>query len=471
MKQYKLNILFLILLFSFDCIAQNQIVGVSGDSGISVSGKKIAEILSFYPEDQPGGTFIATINGEIIASAALGKSNLELDVDMKMNNVFNIASVTKPFTAVSIFTLIEKGKIGLDDKVLKFIPDFPEEGKDITIGHLLSHSSGMEYKNDEKERDDFKRAIKMKRSNDSVSVVKYFTKEKFDTEPGNNHNYNNVAYQLLGYIIEIVSGKSYEDYLKETFFEPLNMKNTVLESSIKVINNRATGYDSFNGKDYQIRKIDSDDSYFYSAGGLMSTVEDLSIWYTALMNYKIISETNLKKLITPITYNDGTYGANGYGVFTGNLNGNNFVLHDGLGWGYGSIILYFPKQKLFIAHLRNCGYCKYDIGQFYNAPIRIAAILLDSEYSKDYNQNAPLKKYIGTFTSTLSQEDKIIIEKENKLFINNSRFGLLQLNLISENTFFVERTNETLVFNKIDKNNVELISNRGIPIVFKKAEK
>ena len=463
----KLNALLPLLFFSLSCCGQNENVEKNQNSEIKISGEKIANILSFFPDNEPGGTFLVTQNGKTIASAALGKNNLELDEDMKMENVFNIASVTKPFTAVAIFKLIEKGKIALTDRVSKFVPDFPKEGEGITIGHLLSHSSGMEYKNDEDQRDAFKKAIVMKRDNTSISVVEYFTKEKFDTKPGNKHDYNNVAYQLLGYIIEQISGKPYEEYLKETFFKPLNMNNTLLESTSKVIKNRATGYDSFNGNDYHIRKIDSDDSYFYSAGGLMSTVEDLSIWYEALMGYKIIGKANVEKLITPIKYNDGTYGGNGYGVFTGNLNGHNFIHHDGLGWGYGSMLLYFPESKIFIAHLRNCGYCKYDIGNSYSAPIRIAATLLDSEYLKDYEDKTLFKKYIGTYSSTLSQEDKVIIEKDDKLFLE-SKLGSLQLNPINDHTFFVERLNETLSFGKSSENKIELTLNKGVTIVYEK---
>ncbi|WP_306014649.1 MULTISPECIES: serine hydrolase domain-containing protein [unclassified Allomuricauda] len=469
MKLYKSVELVFFVLISFTCCAQEQKQEISGNSNLEISGKKISEILSFFPPDEPGGTFLVTQNGEHIASAAIGKSNLELGADMRLDNVLNIASVTKPFTAVAIFTLIEKGKLSLKDKVTNIVPGFPKEGKDITIGHLLSHSSGMEYKNDEEQRNDFKRAIKQREGIDSNFVQKYFTEEKFNAVPGYKFDYNNVAYQLLGYIIEIISGKTYGDYLNEIFFEPLNMKNTMLESSIKVIENRATGYDSFNGNNYQIRKVHSDDSYFYSAGGLMSNVEDLSIWYEALMDYKIISKLNLEKLTTPVRYNDGTYAGNGYGFFTGNLNGHDYVLHDGLGWGYGSIILYFPESKLFIAHLRNCGYCRYDMGLSYSAPIRIASAILKSEYlNKKYPPKTILQEYVGKYQSPLAKESKTIIEKDNMLYCKSNRFGLLPLMCIEENIFFVERNNETITFKKDSKNDIELISNRGIPIIFNK---
>lgn len=463
MKLDKLTTLLLISFFSLTCYTQNKKARKTQSLQVNISGKKIVDILSFFSDVEPGGTLLVSQNGQHIASAALGKSNLELDTDMKMDNVFNIASATKPFTAVAIFKLIEDDKISLDDKISKIILDFPDKGREITVGHLLSHSSGMDYKMDENERNRLKKAIVLKRENDSISITEYFTDEKFDNEPGIKYDYNNTAYQILGYIIEEISGKPYEEYLKGIFFEPLNMKSTQLESSTKIIKNRATGYDSFNGNDYQIRNVNSDDSYFYSAGGLMSTVEDLSIWYNALMNYKIISKNSLQKLTTPIKYKDGTYAKNGYGFFTGNLNGNDYVLHDGLGWGYGSMVLYFPATKLFIGHLRNCGYGKYDVGLSYSAPTKIASTLLDSEYfNKDYTNKVLFKEYVGVYRSALSQKDKIIVVEKNKLYLE-SRFGLLQLMPINKNTFFVERNNETLIFTNKGLNVL-----RGASIFFEK---
>lgn len=444
MKRHKFITLLVFCFFSLSCCAQNQNPGKTQILKNEISAKKIAEILSFFPNDEPGGTFLVTQNGKHIASAALGKSNLEIDEDIKLDNIFNIASVTKPFTAVAIFTLIEKGKISLEDKVSKVVPNFPKEGKDITIGHLLSHSSGMEYKNDEEQRLKFKKAIKNKKENDASFIVEYFTEEKFDAKPGDKHDYNNASYQLLGYIIEQVSGKNYEEYLQEVFFTPLNMASTFLESDTKVIKNRAIGYDSFNGNQYQIKNTNSDDSYYYSAGGLMSTVEDLSIWYEALMNYKIISKTSLEKLIAPIKYNDGTYAGNGYGVFAGNLNGHNYILHDGLTYGYGSIVLYFPESKMFIAHLRNCGYCKYDKDLSYQAPIKIASTILNSEF-KDTN-GIDLEIFEGIYTSKFTK-DKVIIKEGNKLYmVRNSDY--VPLKFIGNNTFFNQRGNETLIFAK-----------------------
>jgi len=259
----------------------------------------------------------------------------------------------------------------------------------------------------------------------------------------------------------------YEEYLKEVFFVPLGMSNTVLESPNGVIKNRATGYDYFNGNDYQIKSNDKGYSSFYSAGGLMSTVGDLSIWWEALMNQEIIGKSSLQKLMAPVKFKDGTYGENGHGVFIGNLNGYDYILADGLNWGYGSTVLYFPESKLFIAHLRNCGYCKYDIFDSYFAPSRIAATLLDSEYRQDYHDITSLAEYTGTYSSPLSQKSLVILLKDDILYLE-SKYGLLKLNPIDQNTFFVERIHETINFYQEIGNAVKLVTNKGIRIEFSK---
>ena len=265
-----------------------------------------------------------------------------------------------------------------------------------------------------------------------------------------------------------MSDKTYEEYLDETFFKALNMNSTKLDNLLNDIKGKAIGYDCLDGENYKIRNVSRNDSDFYSAGGLISSVEELAIWFEALMNYKIINKSSVEKITTPIQYNDGTYASNGYGLFTGNLNGNNYVLHDGLDWGYGSIIIYFPETKLFIAHLRNCGYCKYDMGMSYAAPIKIASTLLGCEYDLNYNVGTKqIESFTGVYQSPLFQEKKVIIEDEAKLFLQ-SKFGNLPLMRISDNTYFIERNNETITFRILKNDKVELIFNKGIPIIFKK---
>jgi tetratricopeptide (TPR) repeat protein len=163
------------------------------------------------------------------------------------------------------------------------------------------------------------------------------------------------------------------------------------------------------------------------------------------MNNEILEKNTLSNALSPIRFNNGNLGTNGLGWFLGNLNGHNYITHDGLGWGYGAVVIYFPEEDLFIAHLRNCGYCQYNRDLSYQAPIKIASILLDSEF-QDIHENKNNINYTGIYTSNRS-EDKIIITQENHSYLKKGD-NYIPLKYIKEHTFFSERTNETIVFSK-----------------------
>lgn len=427
------NILLALVLLCHCAWAQTTITGSKLD--------KINTFLSFFPEDEPGGTLLIAQSGQTLYKKAFGKANLELAVPMSTENIIGIASVTKPFTAMAILKLAEDGKISLEDPLSKFITDFPN-GNTIMIKHLISHTSGLPYFS-LAERTELERALQLKKKGDPLSISSFFADKKFRFIPGEAYEYSNEAYILLGYIIENVTEISYEQFLKEIFFEPLQMKSTQLESVSKVIKNRATGYDSFNNAPYRIKQQEQDDVSYSSAGGLMSTVDDLSIWYSAIMNNEILEKKTLSKALSPIRFNNGNVGTNGLGWFLGNLNGHKYITHDGLGWGYGAVVIYFPEEDLFIAHLRNCGYCQYNRDLSYQAPIKIASILLDLEFQDIHENNI---NYTGIYTSNLS-EDKIIITQENHSYLKKGD-NYIPLKYIKEHTFFSERTNETIEFSK-----------------------
>src|SRR6056297_52799 len=446
------NILLALVLLCQCAWAQTTITGSKLD--------KINTFLSFFPEDEPGGTLLIAQNGQTLYKNAFGIANLELDVPMNTENVIGIASVTKPFTAIAILKLTEDGKISLEDPLSKFITDF-SNGNTIMIKHLISHTSGLPYFS-LAERTELERGLQLKKKGDPISISSFFMGKKFRFSPGEAYAYSNEAYILLGYIIENITEISYEQFLKEVFFEPLQMKSTQLESVSKVIKNRATGYDSFNNAQYRIKQQQQDDVSYSSAGGLMSTVNDLSIWYSAIMKNEILKKSTLSKALTPIRFNNGNVGTNGLGWFLGNLNGHKYITHDGLGWGYGAVVIYFPEEDLFIAHLRNCGYCQYNRDLSYQAPIKIASILLDSEF-QDIHENKNSINYTGIYISNLS-EDKTIITLGSHSYLKRGD-NYIPLKFIKEHTYFSISTNETIVFSKNG-----LTSSIGTTIHFEKSK-
>jgi CubicO group peptidase (beta-lactamase class C family) len=173
-------------------------------------------------ENSPGFAVLVAKNNKVLYRKAFGYANLELDVKLQPDHIFRIGSITKQFTAAAILKLEEEGKLSLQDVITKFIEDYPTHGHTITIEHLLTHTSGIKSYTSMKEWD----AEMHKKDFSPEEMINFFKKEPMDFAPGEEFLYNNSGYFLLGYIIEKASGKTYEEYLKDTFFEPLGMENS-----------------------------------------------------------------------------------------------------------------------------------------------------------------------------------------------------------------------------------------------------
>lgn len=304
---------------------------------------------SFKPGG-PGASVLVAKKGQVIYHKAFGMANLELDVALRPEHVFRIGSVTKQFTGAAIMQLAEQGKLSLQDDLTKFIPDYPTQGKKITVEHLLTHTSGiksytgMEEWTDEVRRKDF-----------TVSaLIDYFKNQPMDFEPGTKYEYNNSGYILLGYIIEKVSEQTYAEYVTEHFFKPLGMKNSWYGDVAPVIKNRAAGYSQAD-----VAGTYSNAPYLsmtqpYAAGSLLSTVEDLYTWTKALHSGKVVKSESLKKMTTPYILSDGSNTHYGYGLQMGNLLGSPTVEHSGGINGFLSDLIYLPEEDVCVAILTNC---------------------------------------------------------------------------------------------------------------------
>jgi len=174
--------------------------------------KQFDKILKGQFVEGPGYAVLIQKNGKTIYEKAIGMANLENSVPLTPNHIFRIGSITKQFTAVAILQLMEQGKLKLDDEITKFIPDYPTHGQKITIQHLLNHTSGiksytsMESWDSEVRKKDFT----------PETLIDLFKDEPMDFNPGEEFRYNNSGYILLGYIIEVITGDSYENYIELT---------------------------------------------------------------------------------------------------------------------------------------------------------------------------------------------------------------------------------------------------------------
>ena len=216
------------------------------------------------------GSVLVAKDGKILLSKGYGFANYSDNIPNTSTTKFKLASVSKQFTAMAIMILEEKGKLSTNDKLTKYIPDYPN-GDKITIHNLLTHTSGIP---DFTSMPLFDSIMTMPFTLDREIAL--FKNKPLDFEPGSKHQYSNSGYLLLSYIIEKVSGKSYGDFVKENIFVPLGMKNSGLYTNKEVLKKVANGYTDNAGKIENAQYVDM--SIPSGAGALYSTVEDMFLW-------------------------------------------------------------------------------------------------------------------------------------------------------------------------------------------------
>ena len=366
--------------------------------------KKLDNLLSTqFKTSDPGCEILVAKKGEIVYKKAFGSADIELNVPMKPDMVFKLGSITKQFTAIAILQLVEQGKLTLQDSLQKYIKDFPSKGHIITIENLLTHTSGipdymqLDYADKNAERKDY----------DPQQVIDKFKMLPLEFEPGSMFKYSNSGYYLLGYIIEKISGKTFKTYLRENILTPLSLSNTYFDSSNIIIPNRVNGYRKegleYRNADYWSMTI------AYSAGELISNVEDLYKWHKGLYSYKILKKETLEKAITPYKLKDGTVTEYGYGWILKNVSGIKSIEHGGAITGFRTNEMYFPTEDIFVAALFNCECSPKD-----ELSINIASLALEKPLQNEVKVDANLlNEYVGTYTLSTDLKRTIVVTKEN----------------------------------------------------------
>lgn len=295
------------------------------------------------------GSILIARNGKVLMSKGYGMANRELNVPNTTQMKFRIGSLTKQFTAMAIMILQERGKLSVQDSVCKYMPDCPRGWAEITVHHLLTHSSGIQ---DLLSFPDFQQTMALPSPVDQT--VKRFQNKPLDFKPGTKFKYSNSGYVLLGYIIERASGQSYEAYLKENIFEPLKMLNSGSDHNDLIIKNRAAGYTKRDGGIINAPYIDM--SIPTGGGSLYSTVEDLFLWDQGLYTEKLVTKKSLAAMFTPYTTADWGDGA-AYGWFIGKDKSD----HKYMGFlgginGFAAQIMRYPDEKLLVVLLSNLSF-------------------------------------------------------------------------------------------------------------------
>ena len=327
------------------------IVGFAFQGLVGAQNKitQIDDLVSLYNKyDQFNGSVLVAENGKVIYKKGFGLANMEWNVPNGPDTRFRLGSITKQFTSTLVLQLVEQGKLKLDGKVSDYLEDYRKDtGAKITIHHLLSHTSGLPNYT---AQPGFFETVG--RNPFAVNdFVKKYTSGDLEFEPGTKFNYSNSGYFLLGAIIEKVTGKPYEQVLKENILDPLGMKNTGYDHYDTIIGKRAAGYvktpNGYRNAPYLDMTIP------YAAGSLYSTVEDLFLWDQALTEDKILSLKSKELMFKP---NLEDYGY-GFVVKNTSLGPNKLsvpvIQHNGGINGFNTIIIRFVRDKKLIVLLNN----------------------------------------------------------------------------------------------------------------------
>jgi D-alanyl-D-alanine carboxypeptidase len=283
-------------------------------------------------------------DGQPVKTAAYGCANLELKVPATPETVFEIGSLTKQFTAAGILLLAQEGRLSVDDKLAKHLPEIPPAWTNMTLRHLLHHTSG----------------IRSYTGLDGFELTRHQTREQFirklagqpiEFPPGEKYKYCNSGYSLLGYVIEAASGKGYWEFTAERVFRPLGMNATTDRNPQKIIPNRASGYEQTTNHVHINRDYDLTD--VFSAGAIVSTVGDLAKWNAALDSDTLLTAASKELWWTPGKLNDGKAIDYGFGWRIGAQDGHRTIRHSGSTSGFSASLQRYPDENLAVIILTN----------------------------------------------------------------------------------------------------------------------
>ena len=300
----------------------------------------------------PGVALLVSRAGKTVQAEGFGLANVELQVPVKPETIFQSGSVGKQFTATAVMMLVEEGKVGLDDPLTKYFPDAPASWNEVTVRELLSHTAGF---GDYPDRFDFRKDWT------EDELLKMVEGIPLAYPPGTKWDYSNLGFLTLGILIHRVTGEFYGDFLQQRIFQPLGMQTTRIISEADIIPNRASGYRLVKGKlknqEWVAPMVNTT-----ADGSLYFSVLDLAKWDAALYTEKLLQQSSLDQMWTPSKLKDGQPNKEGYGFgwFIGERHGHRVISHDGAWQGFKTAIARYVNDQLTVVVLANLAEAKPD---------------------------------------------------------------------------------------------------------------
>lgn len=363
---------------------------------------EVDEIVKTVVGEHDAGVAVAVIkDGQLAHGKGYGLANLEWSIPVQPDTVFGLASLTKQFTATAILLLEQQGLLRLEDPVTRFLPNYPTQGHTITVAHLLTHTSGIVPYN---EIDNFF-ALYLRKQFSHEEILALFQDLPLEFAPGTRYKYNNSGYYLLGMIIEILSGKKYEQFLQEQIFAPVGMQDTHYMWNEVVIPRRAGGYVKIE-QGYRIVPY-LDMTIPFSGGAIGSTLTDLVRWDAALEQGQVLSKPLLKRMYTPTLLANGTTTEYGFGWGVGDYRGHRVVYHQGEINGFLTFLARFLDDAVTVILLSNAN--GRDLDPLFRRIVRAALAIAPLKREGSTLDPDAQKRMTGTYT--LGKMFKCVVEQ------------------------------------------------------------
>lgn len=418
--------------------------------------------------ENPGAALAIIKNGETIYEKSYGLANLEHDIPINRNTVFNVGSVTKTITATCIMLLVKEGKMKMEDRLSLYFPQLPDYTKEITVQQLLNHTSGL--------RDYLvlhaltPNGIKYERDalndEDILSIIK--RQQGLDFPPNTNYSYSNTGYWLLGKIVQQISNLTLTEYAKKNIFTPLNMSETqIRDDKWVIIKNRASGY-----------WVDSEGNWLFDGAhtqvvgpsGLYTSLSDMEKWHDAFYRNQFFDKEMVAEMTNKSMLSNGQTINSGMGVEIGSYKDGIAYGHRGASFGFKAIHWYYPKYDLGVIILAN----RHDAFGMQQRADKIANLVMGSsaenstpklnfqEFSLTEDQQ---KKFEGLYWNESEFLDRNIKYENDTLWYLSTRRTKYYLKPIGENSFtFLD--GKIVSFEKNEGGYRMIVENKGRDLIF-----
>jgi CubicO group peptidase (beta-lactamase class C family) len=383
-----------------------------------------AYLFTLFKDTLPGCAVGIVQKGRIIYAKGFGIADMDHSISITPHTLFNVASISKQFTAMSIALLADSGLISLKDPVSKFIPELPAFHQSITIEQLVYHTSGLRDYTELIEWSD----QRIEHIHTDSSILALVRRQKaLNYEPGEKHAYSNTGYFLMGVIVQRVTGLSLAQYQKQTIFDPLKMQETVLyDNRNSIMRNRASGYYIGDDGNFQRRASLWDR---VGDGGLLTSVTDLAKWDQNFYKPLVGNHAIIQRAMTPGKLNNGASFEYGYGLEPSKYRGLNLVYHGGGIRGFRSQMFRFPDQETsFICLCNNQAVSPTVIVQ------KLADIYLSDHFKVDTNQRT-----IAGYTPEIIQLPQSALRQYEGLFSHEEQ-AIVRRTRVMNDTLWYERS-------------------------------